>query len=209
MHYSEYLASLLELIKINPKILFINVTQKRNLFLHKLCLLPWKQLLHNSGVQHNNSFPGSWGDCLYTEGWIKSGFFHTVTANEMGFSITMLSTDQPAQGNLCSNAAKRYRLSIAFVKPLALLRVHVSVLKKACSSTIFPDGNVESATYLLSENILLSLLTPNWLPGGENLPSRDLKTVWLSYCNSASMEYGGQTGKQQSLDKMLEGDCWV
>lgn len=172
VHYSEYLASLLELIKINPEILFINVIQKRNLFLHDLCLLPWKQLLHNSGVQYNNSFPRSWGDCLYTEGWIKSGFFHTVTVDEMGFSITMLSTEQPAQGNLCSNAARWYMLSTAFVKPFPPLRVHVSVLKMACSSTTFPDGNVKSATCFLSQNILLSLLTPNWLPCRENLLSK-------------------------------------
>lgn len=161
------------------------------------------------GVQYKNSFPRSWGDCLYTEGWIKNGFFHTVTADEMGFSITMLSTDQPAQGNLCSNAAKQYMLSTAFVKPFPPLRVHVSVLKKACSSTTFPDGNVKIATSFLSQNILLSLLTPNWLPHGENLLSRDSKMVWLFYCNFASLEYGDQRGKQQSLDKVLNGYCWV
>lgn len=107
----------------------------------------------------------------------------------MGFSITMLSTEQPAQGNLCSNAAKRYMLSTAFVKLFPMLRVHVSVLKMACSSTAFPDGNVKSATSLLSRNILLSLLTPNWLPRGKNLLSRDLKMVWLFYCNSASNNF--------------------
>lgn len=168
-----------------------------------------EELLHNSGVQYNNSFPRSWGDCLYTEGWIKSGFFHTVTADEMGFSITMLSTEQPAQANLCSNAARQYMLSPAFVKPFPLLRVHVSVSKMACSSTTFLDRNVKSATYFLSQNILLSLLTPNWLPRGENLLSRDLKMVWLVYHNSASLGYVGQTGKQQPLDKVLKGDCWV
>lgn len=198
MHYSEYLASLLELLKINPEILFINVIQKRNLLFHDLCLLPWKQLLHNSRVQNNNSFPRSWGDCLCTEDWIKSRFFHTVTADEMGFSITMLSTEQPAQGSLCSNAVQWCMLSTAFVKPFPPLRVHVSVLKMACSSTTFPDGNVKSATWFLSHNFLLSLLTPNWLPCKENLLSRDLKMVWLFYHNSASLEYGGQTGKQQS-----------
>lgn len=66
LQYSEYPASLPELLKINAEILFINIIQERNLFLHYLCLLPWKQLPHNSGVQYNNSFPRSWGDCLYT-----------------------------------------------------------------------------------------------------------------------------------------------
>lgn len=58
----------------------------------------------------------------------------------------MLSPEQPAQGNLCSNAAKQYMLSIAFIKPFPLLRVNVSVFKMACSSTAFPDENVKSAT---------------------------------------------------------------
>lgn len=72
----------------------------------------------------------------------------------------MLSTEQHRE-NLCSNAAKRYMLSVAFIKPFPLLRVNVSVFKIACSSTTFPDGNVKSATYFLSQNVLSRLLAPN------------------------------------------------
>lgn len=117
----------------------------------------------------------------------------------------MLSTEQPAQGNLCSNAAKRYMLSTAFVKPFPLLRVNVSVFKMACFSTTFPDGNVKSATYFLSQNTLLRLLTSNCLPHGEKLLSRNLKT---SDCSIIILPHWNNEVKQ-SLNKVLKGDCRI
>lgn len=127
------------------------------------------------GVQYNNSFSRRKLGRLSLNRGLNEERIFPLTADKMRFSITMLSTEQPAQGNLCNNAAKQYMLSTAFVKPFPLLRVNVSVFKMACSSTTFPDGNVKSVTYFLLQNILLGLLTSNWLHQGENLLSRNLR----------------------------------